>query len=194
MADLGSTNNKFQTLYLDTSIVANSTTITATELGYSSGVTSAIQTQISAKAADSAVVHNTGNETVAGTKTFSSGMVRDTGSVDNSTINTLQIKGGDGTARVDLRTFSTTGITTAKKIYDLSQYGVLLIVNLTDGSNVATDLVWAAFGGTPSVISAFTGLGSPAARTYSIASGDLKVALASGTYTANVMAFEMRAR
>lgn len=45
-------------------------TLTATELGYSDGVTSAIQTQLNAKAADADVVHDTGNETVAGVKTF----------------------------------------------------------------------------------------------------------------------------
>jgi hypothetical protein len=47
-------------------------TATATELNYTDGVTSAIQTQLDAKAADSAVVHDTGDETVAGVKTFSS--------------------------------------------------------------------------------------------------------------------------
>ena len=45
---------------------------TSTELGYVHGVTSAIQTQINAKAADNAVVKLTGNQTIAGTKTFSS--------------------------------------------------------------------------------------------------------------------------
>lgn len=43
-----------------------------TELDYVDGVTSAIQTQLNAKAADADVVHDTGNETVAGVKTFSS--------------------------------------------------------------------------------------------------------------------------
>jgi hypothetical protein len=47
-------------------------TLTFTEIGYVDGVTSAIQTQLDAKAADSAVVHDTGDETVAGVKTFSS--------------------------------------------------------------------------------------------------------------------------
>lgn len=44
---------------------------TATELGYVSGVTSAIQTQINAKAADSSVVHLSGTESITGAKTFS---------------------------------------------------------------------------------------------------------------------------
>lgn len=39
------------------------------------GVTENVQTQIDAKAADSAVVHKTGNEIIAGTKTFTGGVV-----------------------------------------------------------------------------------------------------------------------
>ena len=45
--------------------------VTATELGYLSGVTSAIQTQLNGKAADSDVVHKSGNETIGGNKSFS---------------------------------------------------------------------------------------------------------------------------
>lgn len=47
-------------------------TATATEVNYTDGVTSPIQTQLDAKAADANVVHDTGDETVAGVKTFSS--------------------------------------------------------------------------------------------------------------------------
>lgn len=46
--------------------------VTSTELGYVHGVTSAIQTQLNAKASDSSVVKLTGNQTVGGTKTFTS--------------------------------------------------------------------------------------------------------------------------
>lgn len=52
--------------------------VTATELGCLSGVTSAIQTQLDAKAADSGVVHLDGSETVTGFKTFTSPIVVDT--------------------------------------------------------------------------------------------------------------------
>ena len=55
--------------------------VTATELGYLSGVTSAIQTQINNKAADNAVVHIAGTETITGTKTFSNTI---TGSVSGN--------------------------------------------------------------------------------------------------------------
>lgn len=194
MANLGSPANNLQNLYLQTALIANGTSVSATELAYLSGVTSAIQTQFAAKAADSAVVHNTGDEAVAGIKTFSSAIKKDNGSVDNTTFTNMSILGGNGTTRASMCSFTTTAITTAKKIYDLSQFGVLLIVNLSNGTDQATDLVWAAFAGTPSVVSSFNGTGSPAVRTYSIATGDLRVAMASGTYTANVLAFEMRAR
>lgn len=43
---------------------------TAIELGYVSGATANIQTQINSKAFDSAVVHNTGTENIGGLKTF----------------------------------------------------------------------------------------------------------------------------
>lgn len=46
-------------------------TATATELNYTDGVTSSIQTQLDAKANDSNTVHKTSAETVAGSKTFS---------------------------------------------------------------------------------------------------------------------------
>lgn len=51
---------------------ATDVTATPTELNYVGGVTSAIQTQLDAKAADADVVHDTGDETIAGVKTFSS--------------------------------------------------------------------------------------------------------------------------
>lgn len=50
-------------------------TTTDTEIGYVNGVTSAIQTQINTKAADTAVVHNTGTESVAGAKTFTTQLI-----------------------------------------------------------------------------------------------------------------------
>lgn len=58
-------------LVSDASGFVSPATTTATEIGYVNGVTSAIQTQINTKAADSAVIHNTGNESASGNKTFS---------------------------------------------------------------------------------------------------------------------------
>lgn len=55
-------------------------TTTSTELGYLSGVTSALQTQLNAKATDSLVVHLAGTETITGQKTFSVGILAPNGS------------------------------------------------------------------------------------------------------------------
>ncbi|CAB5225812.1 Intramolecular chaperone auto-processing domain containing protein [uncultured Caudovirales phage] len=54
--------------------IAASASTTATEVSYLSGVTSAIQTQLNTKAADNAVVHLSGTETITGSKTFSGGL------------------------------------------------------------------------------------------------------------------------
>jgi hypothetical protein len=51
-------------------ITANAVNITPTELGYIGGLTSDAQTQITARALDSNVVHKSGNETVNGEKVF----------------------------------------------------------------------------------------------------------------------------
>jgi hypothetical protein len=59
----------------DASKILVSSAATSTEVGYLSGVTSAIQTQINAKADDSSVVHISGTETVTGQKTFSATLI-----------------------------------------------------------------------------------------------------------------------
>jgi hypothetical protein len=58
--------------YLNGTGDLTSSSVTPTELGYLSGVSSEIQTQLNSKAEDSVVVHNTGTESIAGVKTFSS--------------------------------------------------------------------------------------------------------------------------
>lgn len=62
-------------LVSDSSGKVAASSVTDTELGYLSGVTSAVQTQINAKADDSGVVHTTGDESIAGTKTFTTKVV-----------------------------------------------------------------------------------------------------------------------
>lgn len=63
--------------------------VTSTELGHLSGVTSAVQTQINSKAADNAVVKLTGNQTIGGTKTFSAAAYGVASSADNSILTTV---------------------------------------------------------------------------------------------------------
>ncbi len=55
----------------DTNGLPVASATTSTELGYVSGVTSAIQTQLNAKATDTLVVHLAGTETISGVKSFS---------------------------------------------------------------------------------------------------------------------------
>lgn len=66
-------------------------TVTSTELGYVSGVTSAIQTQLNAKATDSLVVHLSGTETITGAKTFSSAVVISANSTTALTLNSNKV-------------------------------------------------------------------------------------------------------
>lgn len=74
-----------------------SSAVTPTELGYLTGVTSALQTQLDAKAADSAVVKLTGTQTVAGAKTFSSDMALTSGTASTTTgTGALVVTGGIG--------------------------------------------------------------------------------------------------
>jgi hypothetical protein len=81
-------------IYVRGNISANSQTITPTQLGYVSGASSNLQTQISAKATDSLTCHNTGAETWAGIKTFSSAPVLPNNSITNAMINNTAINSG----------------------------------------------------------------------------------------------------
>ena len=67
----GALSTASRAVVTDSSGLMDVSSVTAAEIGHLSGVTSAVQTQLDAKAADSAVVHLSGAETVAGTKTFS---------------------------------------------------------------------------------------------------------------------------
>lgn len=61
-------------------------------------------------------------------------------------------------------------------------YGALAIVNGYSGGNVFNDLVF--FGNTTATaVTSQTSGGSPVARTYTVVSGQLRLAMASGTYT-----------
>lgn len=77
------TNHTYWDLFYYSSFTANralisnangkvtASAVTANELSYLSGVSSAIQTQINTKANNNAVVHLTGNESISGIKSFS---------------------------------------------------------------------------------------------------------------------------
>jgi hypothetical protein len=88
--------------------VATSAT-TDTELGYVSGVTSAIQTQINTKAADNLVVHLAGAETITGAKTFTSTIVAP--QVKAGTSAGLSINANSGTQVADFGAGGSANIT-----------------------------------------------------------------------------------
>ena len=95
-------------LVSDTSGKVAASAVTSTELGYVSGVTSAIQTQLGT------TVKTSGNQTIAGTKTFSSTISGSiTGNAGSATkLQTARTIGGvsfDGTADIDLPGVNTSG-------------------------------------------------------------------------------------
>lgn len=67
-------------------------------------------------------------------------------------------------------------------IPDAGGLGAFVVVNGNDGSNRFCDLVLASTATAPTVVSSYTSLGSPAARTYTRSSDALQLAMASGTY------------
>jgi hypothetical protein len=67
-------------------------------------------------------------------------------------------------------------------IPDAGGLGSFVLVNGNDGSNRFCDLVLASTSTAPTVVSSYTSLGSPAARTYTRSSDALQLAMASGTY------------
>lgn len=82
--DVDNTDPANPVISVETLTLADISDVTAsvTEINYVDGVTSAIQTQLNTKAADADVVHDTGDETIAGVKTFSSSPIVPTPTTD----------------------------------------------------------------------------------------------------------------
>lgn len=99
--------------------------------------------------------------------------------------------GSNGT-QTTFRNRATANVTnSATTVATISQFCDLVLVTGTDGSNVFGDLVFAAFGvATPVVIAARTSGAS--ARTYTQSSGNLQLAMASGTYDVTTLIIEQR--
>jgi hypothetical protein len=72
---------------------------------------------------------------------------------------------------------------------DAGGLGSFVVVNGNDGSNRFCDLVLASTATAPTVVSSYTSLGSPAARTYTRSSDALQLAMASGTYSVHTVKF-----
>ena len=80
-------------------------------------------------------------------------------------------------------------VSTATTILDdAGVLGRLVIVNGISSGDRFCDLVLCSTGVSPTVVSSFTALGSPAARTYTRSGSALQLAMASGTYTVTALA------
>jgi hypothetical protein len=101
---------------------------------------------------------------------------------------------GGGTANTTQCTQTTTGITTAKVIAGLEDASFIIVRGSDGAGNEFMDNLISTNSGTPTVLHSVTLSGSPAARTYSIASFNLLLAMASGTYSTNCVWFQMTAR
>jgi hypothetical protein len=82
---------------------------------------------------------------------------------------------------------SVTGATTI--LDEAGAVGRLVIVNGISSGDRFCDLVFCSTGVSPTVVSSFTSLGSPAARTYTRSGSALQLAMASGTYNVHAIAF-----
>ena len=112
---------------------------------------------------------------------------------DDTIVRTTKVMSGGGSCHTDECSQTTTAITTAKTIAGIEAPSFIM-VHGTDGTNAFFDLVVSGNTGTTTVVSSATTTGSPAARTYSLSGFNLRVAMASGTYTTNVKWFQLFAR
>jgi hypothetical protein len=90
--------------------------------------------------------------------------------------------GASELSRVVAQTATSVSTTTTAILPTSFGYGGLAIVNGYSGANSFADLVFFAYS-TASAISSQTISGSPTARTYTCVTGQLKLAMASGTYS-----------
>jgi hypothetical protein len=105
-----------------------------------------------------------------------------------------RLKSGGGTAIASMCTETATGITTAKRIAGLESASFIIVTGNDGSSNEFMDLLVSNNSGTPTVITSKTTSGSPAARTYTLSSFNLNLAMASGTYATNTMWFQLSNR
>ena len=101
---------------------------------------------------------------------------------NNGTATFFRYAGGGANAKISGK-YTATVTTSATTISALNNdYGVIVIVNGFDGGNIFTDLIFTCTTAGPTVLSAKSISGGPASRTYTMSSGNLQLAMASGTY------------
>jgi len=122
-------------------------------------------------------IDSSGNLLVGGTT--ASGVLTVTAA---STAKSVSIRSGASELMFTQGQTATSVPTSATAILPASfGYGALAIVNGYSGGNAFADLVFFT-NTTTATVSSQTVTGSPVARTYSVVSGQLKLAMASGTY------------
>jgi len=113
---------------------------------------------------------------------------------DNSLSRHHKANAGGGTAVTTQCTQTTTGITTATVIAGLEDASFIIVRGSDGAGNQFMDNLISTNSGTPTVLHSVTLSGVPSVRVYTIASYNLLLAMASGTYSTNVMWFQMTAR
>lgn len=119
-----------------------------------------------------------------------------TGIADDTVYAPFEIHAGSGGNSAAFSRYTTSGVTTAKQIGRVNNdFGILLVVGQDGGGNEFIDLIISAdlTVTAPTVISSFT-VGTPAARTYSSVNGQVKVAMASGTYSISSLTIGLNKR
>ena len=106
-----------------------------------------------------------------------------------------RLKSGGGSAIATMCTETTTGITTAKRIAGLESSSFIVVTGNDGAGNEFMDLLVSGNNAvTPTVVSSTTTSGTPSVRVYTIASFNLNLAMATGTYATNVMWFQLSNR
>jgi hypothetical protein len=106
-----------------------------------------------------------------------------------------RLKSGGGSAIATMCTETTTGITTAKRIAGLESSSFVVVTGNDGAGNEFMDLIVTGNNAvTPTVVSSTTTAGTPSVRVYTIASFNLNLAMATGTYATNVMWFQLSNR
>ena len=101
---------------------------------------------------------------------------------------------GGGTANATECTQTTTGVAASTVIAGIEDASFILVRGSDGAGNEFMDELISTNSGTPTVLHSVTLSGVPSVRVYTIASFNLKLAMASGTYSTNVMWFQMTAR
>lgn len=139
-------------------------------------------------------------QTFTGVNTFTSSITVNRGTADDTSYETFRGKGGGdggfGNVYHNLTSYTTTSVGgTPKKISALGGVASLVVVVGHNVSAYFVDLLLTSNSGTGvNVVSALTIAGTPAARTYSIASGNLDLVMGSGSYDVSASALNVNAR